>query len=356
MPLAGHSMGKRGFRPGGSEMQREASADAAVEGRRHPLWRDYARLIRVDHWFKNVLVLPGTLLASYLEGTSIVRHLDALVVGLASACLVASANYVLNEWIDRPYDRFHPIKKHRPSVAAALDARLVWLLYGGLTVTGLALGALVSPYFLATAVLLWLQGIAYNVPPLRTKDRTYLDVLSESVNNPIRLLLGWFIVAQSILPPASLVIGYWMLGAFLMTVKRYAEFRFIGAPAEAALYRRSFRYYTEETLLIAAMFCACASSFFLGVFLVKYRVELLLTLPLLAFAFAWYMHIGMKPASAAQTPEHLYKERGFVAYVGFTIAAIIVAFAFDVPALRWFLDSAFLELPGEPGAGLHREP
>ena len=30
------------------------------------------------------------------------------------------------------------------------------------------------------------MGVAYNVPPVRTKDRAYLDVLSESVNNPLR--------------------------------------------------------------------------------------------------------------------------------------------------------------------------
>ena len=28
------------------------------------------------------------------------------------------------------------------------------------------------------------MGVVYNVPPLRTKEWPYLDVLSESVNNP----------------------------------------------------------------------------------------------------------------------------------------------------------------------------
>jgi len=29
------------------------------------------------------------------------------------------------------------------------------------------------------------------VPPIRTKDRVYLDVISESANNAVRLVLGW---------------------------------------------------------------------------------------------------------------------------------------------------------------------
>jgi hypothetical protein len=38
-----------------------------------------------------------------------------------------------------------------------------------------------------------MQGIFYNVRPMRTKDRAYLDVISESINNPLRLMIGWAI-------------------------------------------------------------------------------------------------------------------------------------------------------------------
>jgi len=44
------------------------------------------------------------------------------------------------------------------------------------------------------------MGLVYNVPPLRTKDRQYLDVLSESINNPLRFMLGWTAVIGSLLP------------------------------------------------------------------------------------------------------------------------------------------------------------
>ena len=53
-----------------------------------------------------------------------------------------------------------------------------------------------------------LQGIVYNVPPLRTKDKPYLDVISESVNNPIRLLIGWAMVDPTTLPPSSIILSY----------------------------------------------------------------------------------------------------------------------------------------------------
>ena len=86
---------------------------------------------------------------------------------------------------------------------------------------------------------------------------------------------------------------------------------------------------------------ASAASFFLGVFLVKHRIELLVSLPFIAVAFAWYLHIGMKSDSAASTPERLYRERGFVAYLSFVVVVIGIAFVLDLPWLDWFLKNAF---------------
>lgn len=66
--------------------------------------------------------------------------------------------------------------------------------------------------FLATVICLWVMGLAYNVEPVRLKDIPVLDVLSESINNAIRLLAGWFMVSGNTLPPCSLVAGYWICG------------------------------------------------------------------------------------------------------------------------------------------------
>jgi decaprenyl-phosphate phosphoribosyltransferase len=127
-----------------------------------------------------------------------------------------------------------------------------------------------------------------------------------------------------------------------MGVKRYSEFRFLGDKTIAGQYRRSFCFYTEESLLISSFFYALCSTFYLGVFLIKYRIELLFSLPFVAFLFTWYLHIGMKPDSAAQHPEHLYAERGFVIYVFFVVTVMTVLMFFDIPILKWLLKNAFI--------------
>jgi hypothetical protein len=135
-----------------------------------------------------------------------------------------------------------------------------------------------------------------------------------------------------------------MGGAYLMAIKRFAEYRFINDPARAGLYRRSFQFYTEEDLLVSAFFYALSAAFFLGVFLIKYRIEFLLCMPFLALLFAWYLVIGMRAHSPAQHPENLYREKGFVAYVSFLAALITALFFIDLPWLR-FLVSNYPLLP-----------
>jgi decaprenyl-phosphate phosphoribosyltransferase len=304
--------------------------------------RKYLALMRPDHWFKNVFALPGVAFASLLAHIPLDLFVRRLILGMASLCLIASANYVINEWLDAAYDRFHPVKRNRPSVTQHLNPWIVYAEYIALLAVGLGLAWLVSPYFLGATLLLGIMGVIYNVQPFRSKDRVYLDVLSESVNNPIRLLMGWFIVTHTPLPPSSLLVGYWMGGAFLMGVKRYAEFRYLAATGMAGQYRRSFQFYREDTLLISSFFYAMCAGFFLGVFLVKYRIELLLALPFVALLFAWYLKIGMKPESAAQHPERLYREKAFILYVGVVAMVLTALVLVDIPSLKWFLNNAFL--------------
>src|SRR5262249_7333980 len=148
-----------------------------------------------------------------------------------------------------------------------------------------------------------------------------VDVLCESINNPIRLLLGWFAVTAIEFPPVSLLIAYWMIGAFFMATKRLAEYRSLGDPALAGAYRRSFRHYNEEKLLISMFFYTTTFALFLGVFIIRYHLELILIFPLVAGFVCYYLRVAFKKDSAAQNPERLYREKGLMAYLVLCVVA-----------------------------------
>ncbi len=317
--------------------------------------KDYVHIARPDHWAKNVFMLPGMLFAFMVYHTALDGVLlSRILVGLASTCLVASANYVINEFLDREFDQYHPLKKNRTAVVRVLNPVYVYLEYILLAAVGLILASFISRQFLIISALLLFMGFLYNVKPFRTKDRVYLDVLSESVNNPIRFALGWFIFvptlvlpksilnpAWALIPPSSILLAYWMGGAFLMATKRFAEYRFINDPALAGLYRKSFQKYTENKLLISMFFYAITAAFFLGIFLIKNRIELLISFPFFAILFAWYLKLGLRKNSVVQGPEKLHTAKRFMAYVLFLTLLLMALIYVDIPALNWFLRQSF---------------
>jgi 4-hydroxybenzoate polyprenyltransferase len=302
------------------------------------------RIARFDHWVKNIFSLPGVALAAAI-GPGFSGHLAwSLPIALLSLGFVASANYAINEWLDADFDRHHPRKKDRSMVADRLSAGTLVIWYLVLAGIGLGLAATINPSLVLWSIALLVMGIAYNVPPLRTKDLPYLDVLSESINNPLRFLLGWSLILPATFPPSSVLVAYWMGGAYLMAIKRYAEFRMIDDPQRAGLYRRSFKAYTETSLLVSALFYAMMSALMLGVFLIKYRVEYLLSFPLFAILFAWYLALSHEHDSAAQAPEKLFRERAFVAYVAFLAGMLWLLWEIDIPSLKGLVDP--LSFPG----------
>jgi decaprenyl-phosphate phosphoribosyltransferase len=299
--------------------------------------RPYIYMARPDHWTKNVFMLPGVAVA-VLETNALFRdYIALLAVGLIAACLMASANYVINEYLDAKYDCHHPTKKNRPAVTETISPLLIIIEYVLLLTASLALGSIINIKFLITLGVFGSCGILYNVEPFRLKDIAYVDVLFESLNIVIRLLLGWFIVTDVLVPPLSLMTAFWMGGAFLMASKRFAEYRQIGDPERAAKYRRSFGRYSERSLLMSTVFYAVTFAFMFGIFLFKYRIEYILTFPMFSALFVWYLGLAMEPDSAVRDPEKLYKERTLTVYIAAIIIAILLLSFIDIPVLKEML-------------------
>ena len=307
--------------------------------------KNYIKIARPDHWVKNAFILPGLAIAILLtdftfSGSVIVRF----VAGFMATCFIASANYVINEWLDAEFDKYHPTKKNRPVVSENMKLSLVLAEYALLIVLGIGLSVIVGRVFLCMEVWLLIMGVLYNVKPMRTKDIPYLDVLSESINNMIRLLLGWFIITQDFQPPISILIGYWFAGAFLMATKRFAEYRMIGDPSVAGLYRKSFAHYSETSLLVSSFFYAMCATFFIGVFMIKYRMEYIIAMPFVFGLFCFYLYIAFKPDSAVQKPEKLYKEKSLLIYIAVLVIILLALTIIDIPMPSYWTNPTLFDV------------
>lgn len=293
----------------------------------------YLKIARFDHWFKNVFVLPGVIVAIFIDGSLLTPSLFVdVIVALLATGFIASSNYIVNEILDAPKDALHPVKKNRPVPSGQVNIKVGYVLWIVFLLIGLGFASYFGKEFFWIAFSLWVMGCIYNIPPVRSKDKPYIDVLSEAVNNPIRLLLGWYATGITVLPPVSLVIAYWMIGAYFMAAKRFGEYRMIGDKQVAGDYRNSFKFYNEERLIGSLIYYLAGFGLFFGIFLIRYKMELILSIPFIAGFTAWYFHLACKDDSPVQYPEKLYKETYFVV---FTLGVFLLMIYLVLTDLPW---------------------
>ncbi len=321
--------------------------------------RAHLAITRLDHSIKNLFVLPGVIVPLSVDPSLRTWHLlPQLLLAFISVTLVACSNYVINEVLDAPFDRLHPIKRNRPAARGLVNIPVAYVQWLLMMVAGVAVGLLISHMFALTALTLWIMGCLYNFPPVRTKDVPYLDVLTESVNNPLRMLLGWYAVTTVLIPPVSLLIAYWMIGCYFMALKRFSELSELhksGDQALAGSYRASFKRYTPESLLVSVVFYASTAMLFLGAFIIRYRIELILGFPFVALTMAIYLKTAFKAESAVQNPEKLYREPLLMASFTATVLVLGILLFVRLPRLENFFTPTLPQnttVPVNPGARL----
>jgi decaprenyl-phosphate phosphoribosyltransferase len=289
----------------------------------------YLSSLRLERWPRSLAILPGAVTAFLLipQAPALDVFLFAKVLlSYFLAWAISTTNYIINEITDAPFDAHHPAKKHRPLVTGEID-RMILVAAGLFLVTVSALLAfLVFEWrFSISLFFLLLQGTLYNIKPFRLKNIPYVDSVLESANNPIRFLVGWYVIADPF-PPLSLLVSWWAFGNFLMVGKRIAEKKYL-TPEQSAAYRLSLRKYSFNGLIAFMVMSALAFLSTMVWFALDYRRYMLLwVLPAIVIYLIIFIRKSIRDRDAADEPEKLLKDPYFAAYTLFLIAIIIVSF------------------------------
>lgn len=175
------------------------------------------KLLRPHQWAKNLLAFVG-LLAAHRWADADAWQAAGLM--FAALCAVASAVYVLNDWLDVEHDRRDADKRHRPLAAGTVPLALALALIPALLlVAGLLSWLLPMPARLALAAYA-AGALLYNLGIKRT---LWLDVLLLAGLYAVRVVAGALACA---IEPSPWLVGFSLfLFLSLAALKRYAELR-----------------------------------------------------------------------------------------------------------------------------------
>lgn len=294
----------------------------------------YLRALRLERWPRSLAIFIGSASFFFLNRLRIQGPVFETILNLMFAFLltwgISTANYVVNEIVDAPFDAHHPTKKNRPLVQGKIKKKSFAAV--GIILTLASLGAAFLHYsasFFFALLSLLIAGFIYNIRPVRTKDIPFLDSISESANNPIRFLIGWFALSPaSMFPPVTLLLSWWSFGNFLLVAKRLSEFRFL--KDKAGDYRSSLRKYTKKSLLFGM--AASGLVFFLtySLFAIEYRLQIFLLLtPFIAVFFLLIFRKTLMEKEVMEEPERLLKQPGFALYTLFLALLFLAAILYD---------------------------
>lgn len=195
------------------------------------------QLLRPHQWLKNGFVLVGLLFAhAWNDGAKLSHALIAFV----AFCLLSSAVYVFNDFLDREADRLHPQKRNRPLAAGRVSVKVALMVMAMCLAGGLWLACTTSaaPWVF---VLYIAMNIAYS---LGLKQVVVLDVFLIASGFMLRLLAGT--VGIGIVPSQWLLLCGLMLTLFLGFAKRRAELVLL--PEDSVGHRAVLEHYSEALL------------------------------------------------------------------------------------------------------------
>lgn len=146
--------------------------------------REYLKLMRPHQYVKNILLFFPAFFGFKILNMHIMLP---TILGFLAFCALASAVYVMNDYIDREDDRHHPEKKHRPLAAGTVSIHSAFVLMGILMALGVGIFAFLGWQVLGIALFYFVINIAYT---FKLKHIAVIDISVLAVGFVLRLFIG----------------------------------------------------------------------------------------------------------------------------------------------------------------------
>lgn len=200
--------------------------------------KNYISLLRIYQWVKNLILFAGIIFAKKVNEPNLFLN---VVYAFILFSIIASCQYVVNDYLDRKEDALHPEKKHRPLASGAIDPSITLFLTMLILCTAMVLSYLLNPTFFFLVVFYFVFNITYS---LYLKHIVILDVMSISIGFVLRAIAGAVIV--NVRFSHWLILCTFMLSLFWGFSKRRGELILLEDDAES--HRKILKEYSVQFL------------------------------------------------------------------------------------------------------------
>lgn len=258
------------------------------------------RALRVNQWIKNLVIFTAIIFSGKLfDGNLLSKSLFAFFI----FCLLSSTSYVLNDIIDYPYDKKHPLKKFRPIASGQINIQEATFIVFILTMVSLIISLFFSIPFFFLSLIFILLHFFYS---LYLKRQPVTDIFTISFSFMFRAFAGEVATGYHI--PIWLLLTIFFGSLFMASVKRHAELSVAGKEARPSLYRYNERFldfltytfgtatiiayatytYVEKLPQFSGIFSSVVNQFYPGF---EARKWMMVTIPLIVYGISRYAQL-----------------------------------------------------------------
>lgn len=278
-------------------------------------------LLRPYQWYKNITIFLPIIFGLEIFNLNSVYY---TFLGFIALCLISSANYVINDIVDKNKDRIHPEKRKRPIASGKVK---VWkaiiicvLLIIGSTFISISLSYqffmfIIGIFVLSQLYTFWL------------KEEAFADILIVSTNFVLRTVSGAYVLVKGINPyiPVSpwLLLCPFFLALFLVVGKRASDLTLLKDSAND--HKKVLSIYTPNItkLLMIISTTLLITSYSLYIFFSDFK-GLFITLPIVIYSVFRYLFLVESGSRIPRNTHLILKDRRIMVSV---IIFIIIMFA-----------------------------
>jgi 4-hydroxybenzoate polyprenyltransferase len=171
--------------------------------------------MRIPQWIKNLILFAGILFGKRITDKSAVI---TVILSFFLFSIIASCQYVINDYLDKEEDARHPEKKKRPIASGAIEGSIALAITLIILPLALVASYMLKPSFAFIVLFYLLFNIVYSK---YLKHLVILDVMSISIGFVLRAIAGALVIDVAF--SSWLLLCTFMLSLFWGFSKRRGE-------------------------------------------------------------------------------------------------------------------------------------